>query len=282
MLYPAELRGPGAKLRDLLSQTGTLCSLWLAAGALVVVVPAGAAALEAPCDLVRSESGVVSEVIDGETLRLSDGVEVRLVGALGVGDGTPESEAARAWLETEVAGRAVVMGYGGRREDRRGRRLAQVFAGEGGLWVQGALVDMGLARAYSFADNRACARDLLAREAAARGARLGLWRDGGSRIHRADRPAEILPSAGTYAIVQGTVLSVGERRARTYLNFGTYWNEDFTVVVSGRDRDRFADTGLDLSGLSGSVVRVRGWILDERGPAIEATHPEQIELVDDR
>jgi hypothetical protein len=36
---------------------------------------------------------------------------------------------------------------------------------------------------------------------------------------------------------------------------------------------------MDLASLEGQRVRVRGWVESWNGPAIEATHPEQIERV---
>ena len=37
---------------------------------------------------------------------------------------------------------------------------------------------------------------------------------------------------------------------------------------------------VDLAALAGHRVRVRGWLKHYHGPEIEATHPEQIELLD--
>ena len=80
-------------------------------------------------------------------------------------------------------------------------------------------------------------------------------------------------------LVEGQVLSVGGSSSRTYLNFGADFRTDFTVSVAGRDRRTFAAAGLDLKGLEGHIIRVRGWLDSINGPMVEATHPEQIELV---
>lgn len=240
-----------------------------------------------PCPLSGGGHGVVVAVPDGETVVLEDGSTIRLVNALAprrssagrIGEDAL-AEQARQWLEAAVLGRAVRYAFGGRRADRHGRLLAQLFLDDAdALWLQAALVESGLARAYSHSDNRACAAPLLAREAAARAARRGIWAEPSVKILPAEPPDRVVEEVGRFAIVEGRVLSVGERRLRTYLNFGTYWNVDFTVIVAGRDRDTFVDSGVELGSLAGQVVRVRGWVLDDRGPAIAVTHPEQIEIV---
>jgi micrococcal nuclease len=226
---------------------------------------------------------VVTAVTDGETVRLNDGTTLRLINALAPRDAPALAAATRAWLEDTLLGSAVWFGHGGRQEDRHGRLLVHLFRDVGeGSWIQGEMVDRGLARVYSFADNRACVGELLAREVKARQMRRGLWAHGYGAILPAEPPDMALAQAGRFAIVEGTVLSVGERRLRTYLNFGTYWNVDFTVIVLGRDRDRIAESGMNLGELAERRIRVRGWILDDRGPAMTVTHPEKIEIVDNR
>ena len=66
----------------------------------------------------------------------------------------------------------------------------------------------------------------------------------------------------------------------TYLNFGADGRSDFTVSVTPRDRRRFADGPVKLVDIKGRLVRVRGWLGWRNGPIIEATHPEQIEVLE--
>ena len=58
------------------------------------------------------------------------------------------------------------------------------------------------------------------------------------------------------------------------------WRTDFTVEIEGRDRKRFIEAGLDPASLQGRRIRVRGWVDWRNGPMIQATHPEQIEILD--
>jgi micrococcal nuclease len=74
---------------------------------------------------------------------------------------------------------------------------------------------------------------------------------------------------------------VGQVAGRIYLNFAEDWRRDFTVSIERKNADAFAAAGIDLKGLAGKTIRARGWLQWRNGPMIEATHPEQIELVPD-
>ena len=69
-------------------------------------------------------------------------------------------------------------------------------------------------------------------------------------------------------------------RGRGYLNFGTDWKTDFTVVVPPDAVRLFRREGVDIPSFQGRTVRVRGWLRWYNGPQMEVTHPEQIEVLD--
>jgi endonuclease YncB( thermonuclease family) len=239
------------------------------------------------CDLAATETATVAAVIDGETLKLSDSRTVRLVGAkapmppLGWrgDDPWPFVAEARQELEGLAAARQVELGFAGRRTDRHDHLLAQVFVDRGGerLWLQREMVAKGLARVYSFADNRACALELLVVEGEARAKRLGLWGSSAYRVVKAldlERLGRLIHS---YQLVEGKVVAVGEGNGRLYLNFSQDWRRDFTVSVERKDLDAFAASGLDLRAMTGRDLRIRGTLAWRNGPMIEASHAEQIE-----
>ena len=236
-------------------------------------------------DLVVGGSGSVREVVDGDTLVLEDGTVVRLVGiqvpklALGRPGfvAQPLAQEARAALEGLVAGRRVRLSYGGAPIDRHGRALAHLHD-ESGVWIQGALLRRGLARVYSFRDNRALVTDMLALEAGARSRRLGIWALPYYQVRTIDEAPRYV---GSFQIVEGRVRSAAMVRGRVYLNFGDDWRTDFTITVAPRDRRLFALSQADLAGFAERRVRVRGWLKSFNGPMIEATHPEQIEVIDE-
>lgn len=227
-------------------------------------------------------------VIDGETLDLADGSRVRLIGAqpprtpLGwQGKPWPAEVTAKEALTELTRGATVELRYGGRRTDRYGHLLAQVFVVRDGsrTWVQGEMVGRGLARVYSHPDNTACVAALLGAKAGARDARRGLWRGDVFGIRDAADADALGRLRFSFQLVEGVVRDVGESRRRVYLNFSQDWRRDFTVSVAPRDRRRFERAGLDLKRLAGKRIRVRGWLDYRNGPAIEATHPEQIEVL---
>jgi endonuclease YncB( thermonuclease family) len=257
-------------------------------------VPAGsslAGEVSETCPPAPGERVRVAEVIDGDTLLLEDGRTLRLVSALAPKPGADDvtahtarlAETARATLAQAVEGRDLGLAFTGQRQDRYGRLLAHAFVdADPQRWLQREMIDKGLARAYALEDNYRCVGQLAASEAVARDAKTGLWSTGLGALGRADRPELLARDIGRFAIIEGRVKTVGVRPMRTYLNFGTNWGQDFTVFVDRGDIARFERAEIDLSGLEGRRVRVRGWIRDDRGPALHMTNPEQLELVDAR
>ncbi len=68
---------------------------------------------------------------------------------------------AAATLSTLIEGRAACLLLSEGRQDRYGRLLAQVHRDDG-LWIQGELLRLGLARVHVTADARLLASDMLA------------------------------------------------------------------------------------------------------------------------
>jgi micrococcal nuclease len=74
------------------------------------------------------------------------------------------------------------------------------------------------------------------------------------------------------------VLRVAPTERYIYLNFGTDWRTDFTVRVRHAALAG-ALGGIDLEGLAGRTVEVRGVVLEAGGPLIELSHPEQLQVL---
>jgi endonuclease YncB( thermonuclease family) len=258
----------------------------LAALAVMVAMPMVARG----CDgLVDGPKGTVASVVDGDTLILDSGMVVRLIGTqapkLPLGrEGYPtwpKADDAKGELEALTLGKAVRLRYGGERMDRYGRALGQLFVtGATESWVQQQMVADGMARVYSFPDNRACLAELMAAETQARAAGLGIWTDPFYTVRRADQPTRIAAREGYYELVEGRVFQAERRGGFVYLNFGRVWAEDFTVTIDRSAQRLFGD--FDPIRLEGALVRVRGWVGLNGGPRIEVTHPEQIEVLSTR
>lgn len=238
--------------------------------------------------LTDGPRGIVREVVDGDTVLLESGLVVRLIGIqapkLALGregfEDWPMGEEARTTLAAIALGHTVEVRYGGETLDRYGRSLGQLFVtGETPVWVQAEMLRAGMARVYSFPDNRACLGELLAAETHARAMSLGIWDDPYYSVRRADRPAALLPLAGHYELVEGRVLTAEKVGASVYLNFGRLWKEDLTAVIDAAALRLFTADGFDPAKLGGALVRLRGWVDTRDGPRITLTHPEQIEVL---
>ena len=245
--------------------------------------------LASACDGLRDGlKGTVREIVDGDTVLLDTGLVVRLIGiqapklALGregLSD-WPKGAESKAALAALVLDKPVLLRFGGEEKDRYGRSLAQLYvSGDAEIWVQQKMLEAGMARVYSFPDNRACLPELFAAEGKARAAKLGIWTDPYYRVRRAERPADLLPLDGRYELIEGRVLKAEKTGGRLYLNFGRYFKEDLTAVIDSRALRLFADEAIDPLNYAGALLRVRGWLDTHDGPRVAISHPEQIEVL---
>jgi hypothetical protein len=233
--------------------------------------------------------GTVGKILDGCTLALDDGREVRLAAIEVPGPRDPaarpgEQDAPRRWpLEPLPPG--IRSCCGGRRADP----IATAASSPTPM-------------RYGTVKNCCCSenswpRDLPGSAPASRvrapgtcwtGKRrparpkLGLWADPYYEVLNAETPKDALAYRGRFALVEGKVASVRESGPRIYVNFGRRRTGDITVTILKRNERNFAAAGLDLRGLAGRRIRVRGWIEARSGERawIEAERPEQIEMAD--
>lgn len=255
--------------------------LTVIAAALCLVSTFAPASVSDVRQLPASPGGTVAAVIDGDTVILSNGDEVRLVGIqapkLPLGRAGfrawPLAEEARVTLEALVRNRSFTEHVGGAGMDRHGRVLAHLVS-ENGVWLQGEMLRLGFARVYTFPDNTALAQVMLALEHEARRNLFGIW---SHPFYAIRSPGETERDIGTFQIVEGVIRAAADVRGTIYLNFGEDWRSDFTVAIRRQSRQRFEQ--LSPASWQGAEIRVRGWLKSRNGPMIEATHPEQIELL---
>lgn len=237
------------------------------------------------CALEPGSTRTVTRIIDGETVALDDGREVRLIGALAprardanaAPGAWPLEEAAKTSLAEITLGKRVELAFGPAREDRYGRHLAHLFVNENGrrLWVQGEMLQLGLARAYALPSVDACLAALVANEAIGRTVEAGVW---ASRVYdpvEADKILVLLAQRGTFQIVRGRVASFSKTKSAGYLNFGTDWRTDFTVRIP----KRIITAQPQLAALEGRMIEVRGWIERRNGPMITITHAAALSVL---
>jgi micrococcal nuclease len=262
-----------------------LCVLFLV---LLMTPPAAAEGL--PGGLKPRAEATVSRVVDGDTVVLEtpiDGAkQVRLVGLqapkLPLGRKNfpvwPLAAKSKRALEELTLGRTVRLFFGGAQKDRHGRLLAHLQTSDG-VWVQGKMLERGMARVYSFPDNRAAVADMLTLERTARKAGRGIWGHPFYGVRDATDTKITTRLAGTFQLVMGRVAKAVRVKSRIYLNFGENWRDDFTITLETPARRMFDKSGVDPLSLQGKNVRVRGWLKKYNGPMIELSHPEQIEVI---
>lgn len=111
-----------------------------------------------------------------------------------------------------VEGKVVRLSFDQRKRDDYGRLLAQVYLRDG-RWVNGLLVQKGLAYVYTFSPNFRWAAPLLRLERQARAANLGIWSIPRFRILRAEEVRR--QHVGQFRLVRGRVQWI-DRKHRTF------------------------------------------------------------------
>jgi endonuclease YncB( thermonuclease family) len=243
--------------------------------------------------LAPGPTRTVARIIDGETLALDDGSEVRLIGVLAPRASDAYAEAGRwppeiaaiAELEGLVLAKSVDLAFGGERADRYGRALAHVTWRDADRrhWLQGQMLEQGLARAYVQAGNRACAAELMEAERIARQARRGLWAEAAYAIRPAAGPLALSRRRSSFQVVEGHIERVGQGRGAIYLDFGV-GHGAFSVSLRRADRALLGDSADNPKALEGKVVLVRGWIARRSGtftgPVIDLSAGGLIEVLE--
>ncbi len=235
--------------------------------------------------LKRTGAGRVDRVIDGLTLTLKDKKIVRLTGIDIPGYGDDSSDIpllAFQVLEkllpeaTEVALYQTRSAKSGR-ENRMDQTLAHLHDEKNNVWIQGALISVGLARAMPTDTNPEMTREMLILEQQARAQNKGIWaKDSDYRLFT---PEELAGKIGTIQVVQGRVVKTATVRNTLYLNFGTDWKTDFTVRMDTKLRKDLSRLGVDPMSLTGRTVRVRGYLEDYNGPMMTLENIHHLEIL---
>jgi endonuclease YncB( thermonuclease family) len=139
------------------------------------------------------------------------------------------------------------------------------------------LASAGLALASR--DGGPCALAVRAAERQARQDNLGIWADPAFAVLAAGRTAKFSERAGTLALVEGEIRSIGRTAPRLYLNFGS-GRGDFSATIARRNLPLFEKAGFSAEVLAHKLVRLRGIIEMTPAPQIELFHSDQIEIID--
>lgn len=258
------------------SQWGALRFLTL----LFLLAFAAYASAEPDCGAAHpQEKTSVRHVVDGDTVVLSDGRKVRIIGinapemARDERAAEPYAEKARdALIRNLDSSRGLVLiQSGAERLDRYGRSLAHLFTPDG-QHLGASLVRQGLATAIAIPPNLAYQDCLRHAEQAARKKEIGIWR---SERFSAFPAASLSARQRGFLRVQGRLDGVGFSRDSLWLQ------------LDGRLGVRIHKSNLvhfrrwNFHALQGEEMVVRGWITHgKRGPRMELKHPNDLELLD--
>ena len=219
-------------------------AIWLAGAQAYCPTPAGLTSVS------------VQRVVDGDTLRLSDGRNVRMIGLNAPETGKkgrpdePYAVAARQRLQTLVDASDGRVGLvpGRESKDHYGRTLAHLYGADGEN-LEAQLLAEGLGFQVGVAPNTDLVACQQAAENHARRAGLGLWRR--SPVLKAEQ----IRGSG-FVVLEGRVSKVQRNR-------GGVW-----ITLRGAVVLRIAPNVLErfdrrwLKGLSGQRIEARGWVVE--------------------
>ena len=219
-------------------------AIWLSGAQAFCPAPAGLASV------------TVQRVVDGDTLRLSDGRSVRMIGL-----NTPElgrqgrsdepfAVAARQRLQVlvDASGGRVGLRPGKQAKDHYGRTLAHIYSASGANLEAQMLAD-GLGFQVAVAPNVDLVACQQAAERSARKAGLGLWRQ--SPVLKAEQ----IQRSG-FAVISGRVSKVQRNRGGIWIEL----QDTLVLRVAPNLVGQFDNAR--LQALKGKQIEARGWIVD--------------------
>jgi len=219
-------------------------AIWLSGAQAFCPAPAGLASV------------TVQRVVDGDTLRLSDGRSVRMIGL-----NTPElgrqgrsdepfAVAARKRLQAlvDASGGRVGLRPGKQAKDHYGRTLAHIYSTSGANLEAQMLAD-GLGFQVAVAPNVDLVACQQAAERSARKAGLGLWRQ--SPVLKAEQ----IQRSG-FAVISGRVSKVQRNRGGIWIEL----QDTLVLRVAPNLVGQFDNSR--LQALKGKQIEARGWIVD--------------------
>ncbi|WP_455385778.1 thermonuclease family protein [Acidihalobacter prosperus] len=220
----------------------------------------------------------VAHVIDGDTVILTDGRHVRLIGIdtpeLGH-DGKPTqpfAQAARRALVRLLAdsGDRVALRYGRTRHDHYGRTLAHLFLADGAS-VSAALLRGGYATALVVPPNLWNVACYGQAESVARDGHQGIW---ALPRYQPVSARALPPGAQGFHIVRGRVAHIGRSRNAQWIDL----EGGVALRIDRKDLAYFGD--VDFKSLRGAEVIARGWVHSRRGEHIIALrHPRALTIL---
>ena len=218
----------------------------------------------------------VEHVIDGDTVVLSGGERLRLIGIdtpeLGRDGAAPQpgAEAARAALVNFVAAADTLhISADAEPRDAHGRMLAHLFLGDGSN-VQARLLREGFAVPLTIPPNLAFVDCYTEESDAALASGRGLWQ---LPAYQPVAAGNLDPGTRGYRVVRGRVSRIGRSRSSLWVNLGPA----FALRILAGDRAQFRD--MQLEALEGQAIEARGLIYSRnRQLRMRIRHPADLRV----
>ncbi len=224
------------------------------------------------------KSAIVKKVIDGDSVLLSNGEQVRYLGIDTPEFGEPFFEKAKEANRELVEGKSVKLAVCvSQPRDKYNRFLAYVSAGP--LKVNEELLERGLARTLNIPPCGAPrAKQFRSLEREAFRDRRGLWSLQKQREVSHEKAGRFI---GKLMIVNGTVLNVHKGEKAIHLNFGEDYRTDFTATIFRKDLSSLQGQGMKpVEEFRNRKVAVTGYIKKYMGSEIIIESMDQIILTD--
>ncbi len=218
----------------------------------------------------------VDKVFDGDTVLLSDGRKVRLLGintpevAGGFKAAEPGGEEAKTWLTSVLAHQKVSIVGDVEKRDHYQRTLAYIFD-QRQRNINVELVRRGLAVVSIYPPNLKYLDELLAAERQAEAERQGIW----ANPYYAARHFQQLNQDNYrgWQRLTGKVLAIKHSRKYSYLLF----SDDVQLQVP----DEYQQWFPDLDSYKGKQLEARGWIhRAKQRYSLLIRHPGELKLLD--
>jgi micrococcal nuclease len=275
----------------------SLCSLWLISlvGLAGLVGCSHESALKA------------SRIYDGDSLVLSNGQEIRLIGIDAPEKDQPGADLSRSFMEGLITGKDLRIEKGVEEYDKYKRLLVYLYQGD--TFINAEMIKNGYAVTLFIPPNDKYKEEFTRLEAEAKESKKGLWRTGGvmqepkasatpkapetPRIPEtpkvAEKPETITPKedviswqdAGKYVgkemTVEGLIVHTYKAEKACFLDFSKEKGNFYVVIFPG-DYGKFSESPEKL--YANKKIRVKGKIIDYKGtPEIIVNSPDQIEIV---
>jgi endonuclease YncB( thermonuclease family) len=214
---------------------------------------------------LTTETVAVSHIYDGDTLTLSDGRKVRLIGVNAPelaqrgssgggsrGDQPYAQQAKQAVQDFVKKSSSLKMSLGADSKDRYGRWLGHMF-NQAGESLEQELLQRGLAYHVAIPPNLSLADCFSRAEQKARDAQWGVWSDSG------------IPPVNVKVLNQGGFQRVQGRVTDVYT--GKHWRlhlgNNLTVMLYSENQHRFDKSW--FQALQGQTIEVQGWVYNVKG-----------------